>query len=179
MANYNKVILAGNLTRDPQLSATPSNTQVCEFGMAINHRWRGQDGENRESTCFIDCVLYGRQAETFNQYMSKGQPVLVEGRLDFRQWETPEGQKRSKHSVFVQSFQFLGGRDGGGGGGSDGGGGGYRSSGGPTPGPGPGHDSGPRRGDQPHSDAPPSSGGEQSSYSDQPPPPGGEGDIPF
>ena len=110
MANYNKVILAGNLTREPQLSFLPSNTPVCEFGMAINHRWRGQDGQQRESTCFVDCRLYGRSAETFNQYMSKGRSVLVEGRLDFQQWETPEGQKRSKHMVFVQSFQFLGGR---------------------------------------------------------------------
>jgi len=81
MANFNKVILAGNLTRDPQLSYLPSNTPVCEFGMAINRKWRGQDGQMREEACFVDLRIFGRQAETFNQYMSKGRAVLVEGRL--------------------------------------------------------------------------------------------------
>jgi single-strand DNA-binding protein len=107
MANYNKVILVGNLTRDPQLSYLPSQTPVCEFGMAINRRWRGANGEPREETCFIDCRCYGKQAETFNQYMSKGQPVLVEGRLQLDTWEDKEGQKRSKHRVAVDRFQFL------------------------------------------------------------------------
>jgi single-strand DNA-binding protein len=109
MANFNKVILAGNLTRDPQLSYLPSQTPVVEFGLAINRRWRGQNGEQREETCFVDCRCYGKQAETFNQYMSKGQPVLVEGRLQFDSWEGPDGQKRSKHRVVVQNYQFLGG----------------------------------------------------------------------
>jgi len=114
MANYNKVILVGNLTRDPQLSYLPSQTPVCEFGLAVNRRWRGADGEQREETCFIDCRLYGKQAETFNQYMSKGRGVLVEGRLQLDRWESQDGQKRSKHRVFVQTFQFLGGgRDAG------------------------------------------------------------------
>ncbi len=108
MANYNKVILVGNLTRDPQLSYLPSQTPVCEFGLAINHRWRGQDGEQREDTCFIDCRIFGKQAETFNQYMAKGRSVLVEGRLQLDRWEDKDGQKRSKHRIFVQSFQFLG-----------------------------------------------------------------------
>ena len=138
------MILAGNLTRDPQLSYLPSNTAVCEFGLATSRKWKGQDGSQRESTCFVDCRLYGRGAEIFNQYMSKGRPVLVDGRLDFEQWETPEGQKRSKHRVTVENFQFLGGRgaEGGGGGaaaGGGGGGGGYRSGGPPAAGgPGPG-----------------------------------------
>ncbi len=109
MANFNKVILAGNLTRDPQLSYLPSNTPVCEFGMAINRKWRGQDGQMRDETCFVDLRVYGRQAETFNQYMSKGRPVLVEGRLRLDQWEGKDGQKRSKLYVVVDSFQFLGG----------------------------------------------------------------------
>ncbi len=109
MANYNKVILVGNLTRDPQLSYLPSQTPVCEFGIAVNRRWRGASGEQREETCFVDCRCYGKSAETFNQYMSKGQPVLVEGRLQFDTWEGQDGQKRSKHRVFVQNFQFLGG----------------------------------------------------------------------
>ena len=82
MANYNRVILAGNLTRDPQLSYTPSNTPICKFGMAINRRWRDQQGNMQEETCFVDCTAFGRTAETINQYMSKGRPILVEGRLD-------------------------------------------------------------------------------------------------
>jgi single-strand DNA-binding protein len=113
MANYNRVILAGNLTRDPQLTVLPSNTPVCEFGLAVNRRWRGQDGQNREETCFVDCRLYGPQAETFNQYMSKGRSALVEGRLRLDQWETQDGQKRSKLSVVVERFQFLGSARGG------------------------------------------------------------------
>jgi single-strand DNA-binding protein len=114
VANYNKVILMGNLTRDPQLSFLPSSTPVCEFGLAINRRWRGQDGNLQDETCFVDCSVYGRQAETFNQYMSKGKPVLVEGRLRLRQWEAQDGQKRSKLSVVVERFQFVGpGRPGG------------------------------------------------------------------
>jgi len=107
MANYNKVILAGNLTREPQLSYTANNTAVCEFGLAINRRWRGQDGNVQDETCFVDCQLYGRQAETFNQYMSKGRPVLLEGRLRYRQWTTPEGDRRSKLSVLVERFVFI------------------------------------------------------------------------
>ena len=115
MANYNRVILAGNLTRDPQLTVLPSNTSVCEFGLAVNRRWRGQDGQDREETCFVDCRLYGAQADTFNKYMSKGRSALVEGRLRLDQWETQDGQKRSKLSVVVERFQFLGssGRAGG------------------------------------------------------------------
>ena len=114
MANYNKVILVGNLTRDPQLSYLPSQTPVCEFGIAVNRRWRGQNGEQREETCFVDCRTYGKQAETFNQYMSKGQPVLIEGRLQFDTWEGQDGTRRSKHRVFVERFQFLGGPRSGG-----------------------------------------------------------------
>lgn len=114
MANFNKVILAGNLTRDPQLSYTANNTAVAEFGLAVNRRWRGPDGQNKEETMFVDCKVFGKQAETFSQYMSKGQPVLLEGRLEFRQWQSQDGQKRSKHAVVVEAFQFLGGsREGG------------------------------------------------------------------
>ena len=107
MASYNKIILVGNLTRDPQLSYLPSQMPVCEFGLAVNHRWRDKDGQQRDQVCFIDCRTYGKQAETINQYMSKGRQILVEGRLEFDQWETPEGQKRSKHRVMVNNFQFL------------------------------------------------------------------------
>ena len=115
MANFNKVILAGNLTRDPQLSYLPSNTPVTEFGLAINRKWKSQNGEMRDETCFVDCSCYGKQAETLNQYMSKGRGLLVEGRLQFQQWTDKEGTKRSKLKVIVEQFQFLGGGGGGGG----------------------------------------------------------------
>lgn len=122
MASYNKVILMGNLTRDPQMSYLPSNTPVVDFGMAVNRRWRGREGEQREDVCFIDCRCYGKQAETINQYMSKGRPILIEGRLEFDQWEGKDGQRRSKHRVFVERFTFVdGGGSGGGGGGGQGG----------------------------------------------------------
>ena len=101
--NYNRIILAGNLTRDPQLAILPSNTPVCEFGMAINRK-----AKEREETCFVDCKLYGSQAETFSKHMAKGRPVLVEGRLSYRQWEDRDGGKRSKHEVVVDRFQFVG-----------------------------------------------------------------------
>lgn len=114
MGSYNRIVLVGNLTRDPQLSYTPANTAVCKFGIATNHKWRDRDGKSREDVCFVDCTLFGRGGETFNQYMSKGRPVLVEGRLQLDQWTTPEGDKRSKHVVLVDNFTFLGGRGEGG-----------------------------------------------------------------
>lgn len=107
MANYNKIILVGNLTRDPQLTYLPSQTPVCEFGLAVNSKWKDQQGQPREDVMFIDCRLYGKMADTFSKYMSKGKTVLVEGRLQLDTWEK-DGQKRSKHRVFVQNFQFLG-----------------------------------------------------------------------
>jgi len=109
MANFNKVLLIGNLTRDPQLSYLPSQTAVVDFGLAVNRRWKGQDGENREETCFIDCRAFGRQAENINKYLSKGRQLLVEGRLTFNSWTAQDGTKRSKHRVTVERFQFLGG----------------------------------------------------------------------
>jgi single-strand DNA-binding protein len=117
MANYNRVILMGNLTRDPEMSYLPSQTAVVEIGLAVNRRWKSQDGQQREETCFIDCRAYGRQAETLNQYMSKGRPILIEGRLQFDQWEGKDGTRRSKQRVIIDNFQFLGGggeRSGGG-----------------------------------------------------------------
>jgi len=108
MANFNKVVLAGNLTRDPQLSFMPNNKPVCEFGMAINRKWKSDSGEMKEDVCFVDLRCYGRQAETLNQYMNKGKPLLVEGRLKYDQWESKDGQKRSKLYVVVENFQFLG-----------------------------------------------------------------------
>jgi len=112
MANFNKVFLIGNLTRDPQLSYLPSQTAVVDFGLAVNRRWTGQDGERREETCFVDCRAFGRQAENINKYLSKGRQLLVEGRLTFNSWTAQDGTKRSKHRVTVENFQFLGGRSG-------------------------------------------------------------------
>jgi single-strand DNA-binding protein len=136
MANFNKVILAGNLTRDPQLSYTQGGTAVCQFGLAVNRRWRDQAGNQQEETCFVDLTAFGRQAEVINQYMTKGRSILIDGRLNFSQWTTPEGDKRSKLKVVVESFQFLGGPGGGDAeGGSNRGGGAQRgaSRGGPVP----------------------------------------------
>ncbi len=121
MAGYNRIVLMGNLTRDPQLSYTPSNTAVCKFGIATNRSWKDREGNAHEDVCFVDCVLFGRGGEVFNQYMGKGRQVLIEGRLKLDQWTTAEGDKRSKHEVFVENFTFVGGRGEGGprGGGSD------------------------------------------------------------
>jgi single-strand DNA-binding protein len=124
MANYNKVLLIGNLTRDPQLSYTPNQTAVVDFGLAVNRKWTGQDGANREETCFVDCRAFGKQAETIQKYLTKGRPVFVEGRLTYDQWTAQDGAKRSKHRVTVEGFQFLGGPGGPGGGEGAGGAGG-------------------------------------------------------
>lgn len=117
MANFNKVILMGNLTRDPQLKYLPNNNPVCEFGMAINRNWRDRDGNQREEVCYVDLAAFGRQAETLNQYMSKGKPILVEGRLKYDSWTGQDGQKRSRLTVVAERFQFVGPRQGGGQGG--------------------------------------------------------------
>ncbi len=113
MANYNRIILAGNLTRDPELSYTPSNTAVCKFGLAVNRTWTNkQTNQKQEETMFVDCTAWSRSAEVINEYCRKGKPILIEGRLCYDTWTSQEGQKRSKHSVTVDTFQFLGGRDG-------------------------------------------------------------------
>ena len=155
MASFNKVLLMGNLTRDPQLKYLPNNTPVCEFGMAVNRKWRDRDGNQREEVCYVDLAAFARQAETLNQYMSKGKPIFIEGRLKFDSWTGQDGQKRSKLSVVVDNFQFVGAREGGGGGGYQ-----RRDSGG-------GHD----RGQAPVDDGPPND------YMDDQPPAGS--DIPF
>lgn len=109
MANFNKVILLGNMTRDPVLKYLPSGTAVVEFGLAVNRTWNDQaSGQKREATTFVDCKSMGRPAETINQYMRKGKAILVEGHLDYRAWEAKDGSKRSKLEVFVEGFQFVG-----------------------------------------------------------------------
>ncbi|MBN1788048.1 MAG: single-stranded DNA-binding protein [Sedimentisphaerales bacterium] len=107
MANFNKVILVGNLTRDPQLSYTPSQTAVVDFGIATNRRWTAQDGQKREETCFVDCRAFGKTAETINKYCKKGRPLMLEGRLTFDSWTAQDGTKRSKLRVTTENFQFL------------------------------------------------------------------------
>lgn len=114
MANFNKVLLIGNLTRDPQLSYTPNQTAVVDFGLATNRRWTGQDGSQRQETCFVDCRAFGRQAENINKYLTKGRPVFVEGRLTYEAWTAQDGTKRSRHRVTVENFQFLPGTGAGG-----------------------------------------------------------------
>jgi single-strand DNA-binding protein len=126
MAGYNKVILLGNLTRDPQLRYLPSNTPVCEFGLAVNRRWRDRDGNMQDEVCFVDLSAFGRSAETINQYMSKGRMLMVDGRLKFDSWTAQDGSKRSKLRVVVENFQFVGGRGGDDGGGRPDRGGGQR-----------------------------------------------------
>jgi single-strand DNA-binding protein len=123
MADLNKVMLIGRLTRDPQLKYLPSQSSVCDFGMAVGRKYKLQSGEEREETTFVDCSLFGKGAEIFNQYMQKGKQCYVEGRLKLDQWDDKTtGQKRSRLSVIVENFIFLGGPGGGGGGAPRGGG---------------------------------------------------------
>jgi single-strand DNA-binding protein len=123
---FNKVILMGNLTRDPEVRSLPSGQSVTNFSLAVNRTWKGQDGNTQESVSYIDCVAWGRTGEVIAQYMQKGRPILVSGRLDQRSWEQ-DGQKRSKVEVVVEDFNFVGGGSGAAGtggsfGGSDNGG---------------------------------------------------------
>jgi len=112
MASFNKVILLGNLTRDPELRYTPSGQPVCNFDLAVNRSYTTQTGERRDEVCYITIVAWGKQAETCAEYLAKGRTALVEGRLSQRSWETPEGQKRSKHEVVADRVQFIGSRKG-------------------------------------------------------------------
>lgn len=129
MASFNKVILLGNLTRDPQVKYTPSGAAVAEIGLAVNRYWFDkQTNSRREETTFVDVTLWGRDAEVAGEYLAKGRPVLIEGRLQLDTWDDKTtGQKRSKLRVVGERMQMLGSRGDGGGGG---GGGGGRSSGG-------------------------------------------------
>lgn len=114
MASYNKVILMGNLTRDPEMKYLPSGTAIANFGIAMNERYTDrQTGEQRENVCFVDVEAWDRQAEVVNEYFSKGSPIFLEGSLKFDSWETPEGEKRSRLKVRLLRFQFIGGRQDG------------------------------------------------------------------
>ena len=108
MASFNKVILAGNLTRDPELRYTPNGKAVAKVGLAVNRVWTTESGEKKEEVTFIDVDAFGRQAEVIAQYMRKGRPLLVEGRLKLDQWDDKQtGQKRSRLGVVLESFSFL------------------------------------------------------------------------
>lgn len=122
MANYNKVILIGNLTRDPQVRYTPKGTAIAEIGLAINNTWTDKATNTRkEETTFVDVTLWGRTAELAGEYLAKGRQVMIEGRLKLDTWDDKEtGQKRSKMTVVGEEMQFLGSRDGGGAGGGGG-----------------------------------------------------------
>lgn len=120
MASFNKVILLGNLTRDPEVRYTPKGTAVTELGMAVNRVYTAENGEKREETTFVDVTLWGRTAEIAGEYLKKGRPVLIEGRLQLDTWDDKQsGQKRSKLKVVGEGLQLIGGRPGGGGGGGD------------------------------------------------------------
>lgn len=161
MSSFNKVILVGNLTRDPQLKYLPSGMAVCEIGLAVNNRWKDKDGNQREEVCFVDAACFGKSGEVINQYMAKGRSLLIEGRLKYDTWNAQDGTKRSKHSIVIENFTFLGNRDGGGQGG------GYEAGGAPAT--------------RPASQVRPQP---QNQYSDAPAPieesqPAGNDDIPF
>ncbi len=122
MASFNKVILVGNLTRDPELRYTPKGTAIAKIGLAVNRVWTNEAGEKKEEVTFVDVDVFGRTAENVGQYMRKGRPILIEGRLRLDQWDDKQtGQKKSKLGVVAETVQFLGspgGGEGGGGGGA-------------------------------------------------------------
>jgi len=108
MASFNKVILAGNLTRDPELRYTPKGTAVARIGLACNRKWKSETGEMKEEVTFVDVDAFGKTAETIGQYLKKGRPILIEGRLRYETWEDKQTkQKRSKLGVVMETFQFL------------------------------------------------------------------------
>jgi single-strand DNA-binding protein len=111
-ASLNKVLLMGNLTRDPEVKYTPKGTAVCDLGIAINDSYKAQDGTIKETVTFVDVEVWGRTAENCKQYLTKGRPVFVEGQLRLDQWETPQGEKKSRMKVRADRVQFLGGSPG-------------------------------------------------------------------
>ncbi len=120
MADLNKVMLIGNLTRDPEVRYTPKGTAVGDLAIALNNTYKSPDGQTREEVCYVDIVAWDRQAEVCKEYLKKGAPIFVEGRLQLDQWETKEGEKRSRLRVRAERIQFLSGRRDGPGGGEGG-----------------------------------------------------------
>ena len=115
--SFNKVILMGHLTRDPEYRVTDNGHQICKFGIALNRRFTTKSGEQREETTFVDVDAFGRQGETISKYFTKGKPILVEGRLRMDEWENQQGERRSKLMVNLESFSFVSDGQGGQGGG--------------------------------------------------------------
>ena len=111
MANINRVVLVGNLTRDPELKHTPSGTAVCSLRIAVNSRRRDESGQWVDKPNYFSVSVFGNQAESCSQYLSKGRPVGIDGRLDWREWQTQDGNKREAVEIVAESVQFLGGRD--------------------------------------------------------------------
>jgi single-strand DNA-binding protein len=155
-ASLNKVLLMGNLTRDPEVKYTPKGTAVGDLAIAINDSYKAQDGTIKETVTYVDIEVWGRQAETCKQYLTKGRPVFVEGQLRLDQWESPQGEKKSRLKVRADRVQFLGGSPGGGSGGRPAGGSGENAR--------------PAR---------PVSAPASGASEDAPPPPADEDDIPF
>lgn len=123
MPNLNKVMLMGNLTRDPEIKYTPKGMAIANFGIAVNRVWSNEAGEKQEEVTFIDIEMFGRKAEVVGEYFKKGKPIYVEGRLKLDSWDDKtSGQKKSKLKVIGETFEFLGGREGGTGGGGESGG---------------------------------------------------------
>ncbi|MFO7725720.1 MAG: single-stranded DNA-binding protein [Oceanipulchritudo sp.] len=118
-ASFNKVYLMGNLTRDPEVRTTPAGLKIAKFGLAVNRRYRTRDNELKEETTFVDIDAFGAQAETLERYCHKGSPLFVEGRLRLDQWQTSNGENRSKLNVVLENFQFIGSNREGGAGGPD------------------------------------------------------------
>ena len=110
MATFNKVIMMGNLTRDPEMRATPKGTPVCSFSLALNRKYKTETGEDKEEVTFVDVEAYGKQAELIGKYVTKGRPLMVEGRLKLDSWEK-NGEKRSRLKVVTENFQFMGSRE--------------------------------------------------------------------
>ena len=134
MASFNKVILLGNLTRDPEVRYTPKGSAVCDLGIAVNRVYTTDSGERREEVTFVDVVLWARLAEIAGEYLKKGRPVFIEGRLQMDSWDDKQtGQKRTKLRVVGESMQLLGGRPGGAGGGTEVGGENRQTSAPPNP----------------------------------------------
>ena len=127
MAYLNKVLLIGNMTRDPELRYLQSGTAVCDFGVAVNRKWKDKGGEQKEEVLFVDVTAFGKQAETISEYLQKGRSIFVEGRLKMEEWTGQDGQKRSKMKLVLEQFGFMDSRPGGPGGGANAGGGERRS----------------------------------------------------
>ena len=108
MASFNKVILMGNLTRDPEIKQSASGVKVADLGLAVTETWRDRNGQTKETTCFVDVVVWDKLAELCGQYLAKGRPILVEGRLQMDEWETQQGEKRRKLRVRADTVKFLG-----------------------------------------------------------------------